>query len=704
MDVTSTGYRRDIDGLRAVAIIFVVLFHAFPEIPNGGFVGVDVFFVISGYLISGILMNNLRAGQFSLLGFYARRCRRIMPALIVVLAFVLVAGWYLLLPAEYAAAGWGVLGGAAFVSNILLWNQTGYFDTAAAVKPLLHLWSLGIEEQFYLIWPLLLWAAYRTRLSLGWSIGVLLAVSFATMLASPQTQAFYFLPPRFWELLLGGGLAYLEHYRPIRLDALLSRSPFRAAGIGPTGGIETLKGLVAVALLAWSWLALGADTDFPSWNALAPTLAAALLLSTGGRGWVNRTVLASSPAVFVGRISYPLYLWHWPLLSFAHIIVGATPPLEVRIALVMLAVALATLTWLLVERPSQRLLPSALLDGRKRGAVGLVAASVAMLAIFGGAGAVIDLKDGMPRRVKQGILGAGEATPAYFYAFESKMKSWNGLCGHIPKQPTEWCHANNPERVSFALYGDSHAEHYLPGLLGPQTASDGWLFVGHSACPPVMNIDVREGDTDTHCDENNAWAQAVLASRSDIKTVVLSSLMTPYVHDTRSSHYSRDGAFKLRSKAYDGSLMDIYFQGLEDSVTKLLSAGKRVIVMIDTPELPFDLSRCFGKRPLQLLLARAKTLPCMVSRAEYEQRNLHTRQMIATLKKAHPQILIYDPAAVFCDKIWCHVLHDGQSLYRDNDHLSVYGSRWAGAHFLRWMSQQGIPLSSEARDYANSVD
>jgi peptidoglycan/LPS O-acetylase OafA/YrhL len=266
--------------LRAVAIILVILFHAFPEYPSGGFVGVDVFFVISGYLISGILMEELRFGQFSLLGFYARRCRRIVPALIVVLTAVLAGGWFLLLPTEYVEAAWGILGGAAFISNMVLWQQAGYFDATAAVKPLLHLWSLGIEEQFYLIWPLLLWAIYRWRLSLGTTISVLLIGSFVLMLEWPRIRAFYFLPSRFWELLLGGGLVYLERYQPGRMDAVLSlgNRAFSASVL------PHLKGVVAVGLLAWSGVALANDPTFPSWNALPPTLAAFLLISAGGGG------------------------------------------------------------------------------------------------------------------------------------------------------------------------------------------------------------------------------------------------------------------------------------------------------------------------------------------------------------------------------------------------------------------------------------
>ncbi|MEA2725601.1 MAG: hypothetical protein QOF70_76 [Acetobacteraceae bacterium] len=701
MPPVDSRYRKDIDGLRAVAIILVILFHAFPEIPSGGFVGVDVFFVISGYLISGILMNELRAGRFSLLGFYARRCRRIVPALAIVLVTVLVAGWILLLPPEYVEAGRGVLGGAAFVSNIMLWQQIGYFDATAAMKPLLHLWSLGIEEQFYVIWPLLLWVAYRWRVNLATMITVLLVVSFALMMQWPRTQAFYFLPSRFWELLLGGGLAYLERYLPGRMDALLSRLLFQRDQVDAESILPHVKGGLAVAMLMWSSVTLANDPTFPSWDALPPTLAAFLLISAGGRGWVNRVILASPPAVFIGRISFPLYLWHWPLLSFAHIVVGATPPLRTRVALVLLAVLLSWLTWRLVERPVQRWFPTSFLEGRRFGAVGLVAASVFVLIIAGSAGRAVIVHHGFGSRVADSTLA--EASQDQFVAYVNRMKMWYNLCDPRPANWPTACSSNNPTRDSFAIYGDSHAEHYQPGLMGPQTASDGWLFLGRSGCPPISNVDVYQGDIDGHCDQNNEWIQAILAKRQDIKTVVLSSLGTPYFNDHEPSNYSRDGAFRLKSTAYKGTSADIYYHGLLDSISRLLAAGKRVILMIDTPELDFNLSRCVVGRRLQFLLTWAKRVECSITPEQYLKRSQEYREMASKIKQDHPDLLIYDPIDQFCDEQRCNVFHEGHSMYRDSDHLSVYGSEVAGASFLQWMAQQGVPVSKETHDYAASI-
>jgi SGNH domain (fused to AT3 domains) len=244
---------------------------------------------------------------------------------------------------------------------------------------------------------------------------------------------------------------------------------------------------------------------------------------------------------------------------------------------------------------------------------------------------------------------------------------------------------------------------FMPSLLGQSTAQDGWLFLGLAACPPVININVKEGDIDRHCNRNNDWAQAILTRRPDIKTVILSSLGTPYFNGSAPSGYSRDAAFRIETTTYDGTLEDIFYHGLSDSVSNLLTAGKRVILMIDTPEMDFDPSRCVVDRPLRSLLARTGSVRCSVTRSEYLKRNREYREILSKIRREHPGVLIYDPIDVFCDARMCNVFHNGHSMYRDGDHLSVYGSEVAGAYFLRWMMQQGIPLSKETQDYATSV-
>ena len=330
-------YRPDIDGLRAVAVLAVVAFHAFPGWAPGGFVGVDVFFVISGYLISGIILRGLADGRFSFTGFYARRIRRIFPALAVTLLAVWVGGWFVLFADDYSTLGRHIAAGVAFVSNIILWNEAGYFDDAADTKPLQHLWSLGIEEQFYLAWPLLLFLGWKLRIRPLWFTSALLATSFLLNLWQIRVDlvgTFYSPFTRFWELLVGGTLACLS------IDKIAIWP--RARHVTAVAGLVLIAAAVAV---------IDGTRHFPGLWALLPTAGAFLVIAAGPDAWTNRAVLSRRAMVEIGLVSYPLYLWHWPLLSFARIATGDTPSTSVRVAVVMLAVALAWLTYTLIETP-----------------------------------------------------------------------------------------------------------------------------------------------------------------------------------------------------------------------------------------------------------------------------------------------------------------------------------------------------------------
>ena len=368
-------YRSDIDGLRAVAVLSVVIFHAFPQILPGGFTGVDVFFVISGFLISTILYSNLEAGRFSILDFYGRRIRRIFPALILVMAACYALGWFVLLPDEYAQLGKHMAGGAGFVQNFVLWSESGYFDNAAETKPLLHLWSLGIEEQFYIVWPILLWIGYRLRLNLL-SITLLIAIiSFVLNIrginvTKDLTATFYSPQTRFWELLIGATAAYLTLYPSDKLKAFFSRgltavkSAFKtlvwsraklmqmqstpASGSPNWANIYSVAGLL---ILLLGMALINKHRAFPGWWALMPTIGSVLLIIAGPRAIINRTLLSNKLMVSIGLISYPLYLWHWAILSFLRIMQGEVPLWWHRAIAVLLAVVLSILTYKFVEKP-----------------------------------------------------------------------------------------------------------------------------------------------------------------------------------------------------------------------------------------------------------------------------------------------------------------------------------------------------------------
>src|SRR6185503_12942841 len=379
---TEFAYRPDVDGLRAVAVLAVLAFHGFPRVAPGGFVGVDVFFVISGFLISGIILDALKRGTFSFADFYARRIRRIFPALALVLVATVVLGWWTLIPADYRQLGAHVAAGAGFVSNVLLWRDAGYFDAAAESKPLLHLWSLGVEEQYYLVWPLLLFVLRRHIHRVLPMVAAFAVASFALNVFLVQrnpTATFYLPQTRFWELMLGGMLAYVRVFGPTdggrrarpllrAVRAALARAPIRNA-LATAGAL-----LVATALLV-----LDESSAFPGSWALLPTVGTTLLIAAGPDAWLNRRVLAHRGFVYIGLISYPLYLWHWPLLTYVRLYIGAEPPVLVRCAALAASVLLAWLTYELLEKRIRR----ARSPRARRRTVAALATSLSALAIYG---------------------------------------------------------------------------------------------------------------------------------------------------------------------------------------------------------------------------------------------------------------------------------------------------------------------------------
>lgn len=487
-------YRSDIDGLRAFAVLSVVLFHAFPEFITGGFIGVDVFFVISGFLISTIIFEKLEQGSFSFIDFYARRVRRIFPALILVLVTSFILGWCILFVGEYKQLGKHIAGGAGFVANLILWSESGYFDNLADTKPLLHLWSLGIEEQFYVVWPPILWAAWRFRASCLPIIVVIGLASFAFNLYGIRIDpvaTFYSPLTRFWELLIGSLLAYVTVFHT-RYPRLAVHSIAQANALSWIGCALFIVGL----------LLINKDSGFPGAWALLPTLGAALMIKAGSRAWFNKVVLGNSVLVWFGLISYPLYLWHWPLLSFARILSSGVPELEVRIGVVTLSILLSWLTYHFVEKPirfgdgitfritffgewfvSKKAITIALVIG---------------LFLIGLAGYLANYKN---------VIGPKKSrvsTNLSNFNYDYKAAYRQGRCMLEPDQDFdsfELCENPNHFSNSILLWGDSHAGHLYPGLLKKYGGEYNIIQRTASACPPLLGIEFKNRK---HCKTINA--------------------------------------------------------------------------------------------------------------------------------------------------------------------------------------------------------
>jgi len=492
------AYRRDIDGLRAVAVGAVVVYHAFPSVLPGGFIGVDIFFVISGFLISTIIFGGVDGDGFSFATFYSRRIRRIFPALSIVLLACLVAGWFILQPDKYDRLSVHVVGGVGFVSNLVLWSESGYFDSAAELKPLLHLWSLGIEEQFYFVFPMLAVLAKKIRLRRDLLLGGLVVGSFVWCLYltnDDATAAFYSPISRFWELLIGSVLSVVVSSG--RLTAQRWQRPLRWAST------------FGAALLLVALVSFDGRTPFPGWRALVPVVGAALIIGSGPSSWFNTVVLSRRPLVWVGLISYPLYLWHWPLLALARVRHGGLPSAWERGGLVVAAVVLAYATYRVVERPLRRRSDSRRVIG------GL---TVAMVAV-GVCGIGIATADGVPSR-----YGAQLADLAgYQYEFLTDARGGN-ICWlenvAVPDEFDPECVDPDDGSPLTVLWGDSHAARFYPGL---RAVEDGVRLAQftRSSCPPVLDIEFPE------CRAGNAWVIEQLG-RLQPRRVILFAAWTDY--------------------------------------------------------------------------------------------------------------------------------------------------------------------------------
>ena len=481
-------YRPDIDGLRAIAIGSVVLFHAFPSALPGGFVGVDIFFVISGFLISSIIFRGLQQGNFSFRHFYANRVRRIFPALVVVLFSVFVAGWFSLLPEEFAQLGKHIAAGVGFSENFILWGEAGYFDRASELKPLMHLWSLGIEEQFYLVFPLLVWLLWRWRGSILAVLLLLTGVSLCLNLFSihDNPTATFFLPQfRGWELLAGAVLAslHLRHFFR-QTDTLQLGLGDAAESFLPTRRLLDLASLAGLALIGIALAFIGPDDPFPGWRALLPVAGAVLLIAAGPHALVNRHLLTRPWLVFIGLISYPLYLWHWPLLSFARIIRFDGVTLLERTLLVFVSIVLAWLTYRLIEKPIR--------FGSKRAYKMVLLIVGAILVGYIGFNAYE--RNGLSFRTGWAFRYPAALQPFVIYKFDDDRYFRSGTCHLRPNAGPEGfakeCAADDEaDKPALFLWGDSHAAQLYPGLR--QHFSDLRLEQYTSpGCQPILSWEV----------------------------------------------------------------------------------------------------------------------------------------------------------------------------------------------------------------------
>lgn len=630
MTNAAVKYRPDIDGLRAVAVMAVVLHHLSSRFFPGGYVGVDVFFVISGYLITKIISREMADGTFTFARFYERRIRRIFPALFAVLIAVLIAGYFILLPSDYLATFRGALGTVLFSANIVFWRDLmeGYFAADAKLNPLLHMWSLGVEEQFYLIFPLLLLLC--SKYLKGRLLPVLLLASAISLLAAQfllsdkSVAVFFLLPFRAWELLAGAILAV------VAVPQLGARWPREALAFA---------GLMAILVPVFAY---DAGTAFPAMTAVPPVLGAAILIyvGTGGSTGVTR-LLQLRPVVYLGLISYSLYLWHWPLIVFTRFWTGLAPLTPWIPALLVASVLVASASFHFIEQPFRQI-------GRgssRRMVLGVGAAVAVVLAAVSLTGVV---NRGVESRFSPSVVAIDRVriAPIAFRACESRMGGHPvDLCviGTASKQP------------DLLLWGDSHLLAWLPAFdEALRHSGRAALVAPNSACPPLLGI---VSAADVRCRDQNLAVLAALETQTQVGTVVMAGFWSKYFADSNIPLFSLDGK---------GGNAEVAPPALRKTLKTVTSLGKQVVVFGPVPTYAKDVAIALAQDQMmgQYLM---ETLSLQQVRA------INANFYRAVENEISPQVTFVDVATWLC-RPDCVIYQDGISVYRDSNHLSGRGA------------------------------
>lgn len=631
------NYRPEIDGLRAFAVLAVVLFHAFPEVFPGGFIGVDVFFVISGYLITSIIRSEIQTQSWSLKEFYVRRVLRIFPALVLVLWACFFLGWFSLFADEYKLLGKHIAAGGGFVANFAYWFEAGYFDKASELKPLLHLWSLGIEEQFYIFWPLLLWVlllrSYRN------SYGPVLLILVSSLLLSiyavqaDRTMGFYSPLSRAWELLAGALLALCAtQFSQVRWLHL-----------------PVVK-MLALGLLISLIFLLSSQSPFPGALAALPVVATMVLMvkNESDIDSVMIRLLTNRWMVGIGLISYPLYLWHWPVLSFARIYEAQEPTVLFRVGLLIASLVLAVLTFVLVERPLRKL--------NRRWVVACLCAAMAVVIALG---VNVYKRDGLERiRHKKLIQLQGNAS-LDFIDFEKTGAITDAQCNEPFRFPEkDVCLITQPQAVvTDVIVGDSHAVHAFWGVSSAVAQQGGNLQArGRGACVPLLGI--GKSNPPYFCQPAMDKLLINIANDTNIKRVFI-SFRGRYLPNTA-----------------DLALIETFRTGLEATLHLFEQKGKKIVFFLPMVELGFDPKLCLGNLPF----GRNNPHSCDIQEPNDRDLARVWLRVIEEVTSAHPYVTVFDPASVFCVNKVCPVIQNGHSILKDDNHLSQYGSRVLGEH------------------------
>lgn len=635
-------YRPDIDGLRTLAVMPVILFHAGASWLPGGFVGVDIFFVISGYLISSIILREVKASEFSFFRFYERRLRRIIPALLVMLLVTIAAFQVIALPDQAQSAAESGVAALLSVSNFWFWRESGYFAPTAEFIPLLHTWSLAVEEQFYLVFPVILLAIWRLGLPVRLVLLICTLVAFGVGLwlsINKPSVAYYLLPARAWELAVG---ALIASGAVPRIRGAILRQMLPVMGI-------------TIILFSVFWIQ--SDMIFPGWVAVIPCIGAAMVIHADGQSWVARHFLAARPMVFIGLLSYSLYLWHWPVLAALRVRTASVnlDPV-VAFAAIVLTFVLAWLSWRYVELPfrDRRSMPV------RRMLAFLGMGSVAVLAIAG----LSILFAGFPSRISEpaqvALAAAADIDPLRI------------RCQGVSENRE--CRFGNPDvPVTYAIVGDSHAAAIRPaveasGMMGDEAGTLYWS----GACPMLDGAQLRNHPERASC---AAFKEAVwdkIATDADLRTIVLAGRwpfqMTGWLPESGGSNRT----WLVDDQTVNPSIEEnaaVLQRSLLRTIDRLRALGKEVVVIGSVPEPGFDVPRTVA-----MALHAGLDAPRGIRREIVEARAGVADEFLAMILDNRDGVRMVSLWAAFCSDVWCAISDASGPLFYDDDHLSFNGA------------------------------
>jgi len=665
----SALYRKDIDGLRAIAVLMVVFYHAEFSFISGGFIGVDVFFVISGYLITTVLLRDVESNSFSFAQFYLRRLRRLMPAFIFISVLTTIGATVLLLPSALIKYSESLLAAFLSISNLYFWKNSGggYFSPGTDELPLLHTWSLSVEEQYYVLWPLFLVISYRyvKRNRLGGVIAILAVVSLLLsqwLAITKPTTAYFFLPTRAFELLMGGGVAYYYSSLPT-----LNRY------------VNHFLSFTGMLFVLGSGFILTDESTFPGVNALFPCLGVCILIYTGrnrhNTGVINR-IISIRPLVFIGLISYSLYLWHWPVFAFLNV-AGIILLDHEKWFVIFILILLAYLTWFIIEQPFRH-------KYKFRFVKTLISYVMFPVVACIGYAFFIYNSSGYINRFSPKVI-------LMIDAINSRSENRNNHCHNtkFTNQTKDRCTLGFSEKseIDVLIVGDSHADAVtgMVDVLLKDEELKGYVITANTMIylPGVVSYEPKgQGQENKAFLRRGNHLTQLIASEEKFNFIVLAGRWASYISGL-NDHDKKNGEIYLQDIKVKGDLnlfnSAINFElGMDRAISVISRAGAIPVIIESVAEFGLDKSDCVIRNKIW-----ANNQNCSINIESVKSRQKKVNEIFANLKKKYPSIIFIDPKKIMCGKTLCYSSLNGVPLYKDDDHFNHVGSKIVGNLYLK---------------------